>query len=389
MYARDLTPPDYSFFLFGPRGTGKSTWLKSTFPHALRVDLISPAESLRYGKDPALLKNQVLARDKEDWIVIDEVQKVPLLLDQVHDLMENHDYQKFILSGSSARKLRRGNANLLAGRAAQRRMFPFTTAEVDFEFHLDQCLTYGMLPLSFNATSDAQREDFLRSYLITYLNEEIKAEGLVRNYISFARFLEVAALAAGTAPNITGLSRDSGIGRDTVEGYFSIFVDTLIGDWLPAYQPRAKVKEVASPKFYWFDPGLLHVAAGGFDQPLPADWNGILLEHFIHSELSSYLHYSGTRGSLGYWGTPATEIDFVAWYGDRIVAIEVKSSKRFRKEHIKGLKTLQEEKPQTESYLVYRGDEILKVDSCTVLPYANFVSASITVRYCSKKIRRS
>ncbi len=167
--------------------------------------------------------------------------------------------------------------------------------------------------------------------MTTYLTEEIRAEGLVRDLGGFSRFLEVAALAAGQTTNVSSLARDAGVARQTLRGYFDVLVDTLIGDWLPAYRPRAKVKEIALPKFYWFDAGVLHAAAGGFDQPLPADWNGVLLEHLVFHEIRSYLHYNNVKGSLGYWRTPSgSEVDFVWWYGAKMAAIEVKSSRSFR-----------------------------------------------------------
>lgn len=375
MFSRTLDPPRGAFFLFGPRGTGKSTWIRSHFGDALLVNLLQPENAVRFERDPALLRAQVLARAKSDWVVVDEVQRAPRLLDEVHYLMEEKGYRRFALTGSSARKLRRGAANLLAGRAVLRTLFPLTAAELDFSVPTAQRLRYGSMPLSVVAEDDIGREDYLRAFVTTYLAEEIRAEGLVRNLGSFSRFLDVAALAAGQTTNVSALSRDAGVSRETARGYFEILTDTLIGDWLPAYRPRAKVKEVAQPKFYWFDSGVLHAAAGGFDQPLPADWDGVLLEHLILHELKAYMHYHSVKGSLGYWATPSGgEVDFVWWQGSLMAAIEVKSSRRFRREYRAGIRSLEAGfKGKLRSWIVYRGDEELEVDGTRVLPVKAFL----------------
>ncbi|HZW28988.1 MAG TPA: AAA family ATPase, partial [Trueperaceae bacterium] len=282
---RTLRPPDRAFFLFGPRGTGKSTWLREHFPAALHLNLLKPEEVVRFTRDPGLLRGLVTARPRSDWIVLNEVQRVPQLLDEVHFLMEEEGYRRFALTGSSARRLRRGGVNLLAGRAVVRRLFPLTAAELDFSVPVDDLMHYGGLPLSVLARSDEEREDFLSAYVTTYLAEEIRAEGLVRDLGSYSRFLKLAALAAGQRTNVSGMSRDAGVARETTRGYFEVLVDTLIGDWLPAFRPRAKVKEVALPKFYWFDSWVLNAAAGAFEQPMPADWDGVLLEHLVLNEM--------------------------------------------------------------------------------------------------------
>lgn len=374
MFTRTLRPPSGAFFLFGPRGTGKSTWVRDRFPRALIVNLLTQENTVRFEHEPGLLRALVTARAKNDWVVIDEVQRVPKLLDEVHYLMEEEGYKRFVLTGSSARKLRRGAANLLAGRAVLRNLYPLTTAEMANSVPLDQLLRYGSLPLSVTASADDAREDFLRAYATTYLAEEIKAEGLVRDLGSYSRFLEVAALAAGQRTNISGLARDASVSRETIRGYFDVLIDTLIADWLPAYRPRAKVKETVLPKLYWFDSGVLNAASRAFDQPLPADWDGILLEHLLLHEMRAYLHYSNVKGSLGYWATHGgTEVDFVWWHGAKMAAIEVKSSKRFRPEYTKGLRALSENVPVAAAYVVYRGEDELLVDGVRVLPVEAFL----------------
>jgi predicted AAA+ superfamily ATPase len=373
MFTRSLDPPRSSFFLLGPRGTGKSTWIRSRFDDALVVNLLPPENTVRYERDPAQFRAEVLARPRTGWIVVDEVQRVPKLLDEVRFLMEEKGYKKFVLTGSSARKLKRGSANLLAGRAILRKLSALTAAETDFSVPTAQLLRYGSMPLSVTAEDDQAREEFLRTYVTTYLAEEVRAEGLVRNLGGFSRFLEVAALAAARTTNVSALARDAGVSRETTRGYVEILVDTLLGDWLPAYRPRAKVKEVALPKFYWFDAGVLHAAAGGFDQPLPADWDGVLLEHVILHEIRSYMHYAGMKGSLGYWATPSgSEVDFVWWRGADMVAIEAKSGRRYRREFRAGINALLAG-ARARSYIVYRGDAELEVEGTRVLPLELFL----------------
>jgi predicted AAA+ superfamily ATPase len=375
MFPRSLEPPRSAFFLFGPRGTGKSTWIRSRLAGAHVFDLLTPDSTVRYEREPSLFRAEVLARPKTDWIVVDEVQRVPRLLDEVHHLMEEKGYRRFALTGSSARKLKRGGANLLAGRAVLRKLLPLTAAEMAFSVPVEQRLRHGSMPLSVTAADDAAREDYLRAYVTTYLAEEVRAEGLVRDLGGFSRFLDVAALAAGQTTNVAGLSRDAGVSRETARGYFEILVDTLIGDWLPAWRPRAKVKEVAQPKFYWFDPGVLHAVARGFDQPMPADWDGVLLEHLVLHELRAYMHYGAIRGSLGYWATPSGgEADFVWWYGKNLVAIEVKSSARYRREFRAGIRSLEGGfDGRVRSWIVYRGDKELEEDGTRVVPLERFL----------------
>lgn len=373
MYTRTLIAPASAFFLFGPRGTGKSTWIRNTLPGAWTVNLLGSDAMLAYERDPSRFRTEVLARPRNAWIVVDEVQRAPRLLDEVHLLMEEHGYRRFALTGSSARKLKRGAANLLAGRAVLRNLFPLTSAEMGQTVPVAQLLRYGAMPLSVTAASHDDREEFLRAYVTTYLAEEVRSEGLVRYLGPFSRFLAVASLAAGRRTNVSGIARDAGVARDTVRGYFEILVDTLLGRWLPAYRPRAKVKEIALPRFYWFDSGVLHAAAGGFDQPLPADWQGVLLEHLVFNEMQAYLHYAGIKGSLGYWATPSgSKVDFVWWHGSRVVAIEVKAARAYRREFRSGLAAFASS-VKARSYVVYDGDTELRDEGTHVLPVARFL----------------
>jgi len=373
MFTRSLGPPRSSFFLFGARGTGKSTWIRATLPDAFVVNLLAAEAMLSYEREPSLFRAEVLAQPRSRWIVLDEVQRAPRLLDEVHLLMEEKGYKKFALTGSSARKLKRGAANLLAGRAVVKHLFPLTSAEINFDVSMRQLLRFGSMPLSVNAPNEAAREEFLRAYVTTYLAEEIRAEALVRDLGSFSRFLEVAALAAGQKTNVSGIARDAGVSRETVRGYFDVLIDTLIGSWLPAYRPRAKIKEVGLPKFYWFDPGVLHAAAGGFDQPLPGDWDGVLLEHLVHHEIRSRIEYAAVKGSLAYWATPSgSEVDFVWWHGRDVVAIEVKNAREFRRGFGTGINSFREGKG-ARGYVVYRGNRELDLGGTRVLPLETFL----------------
>lgn len=372
-YKRGLAAPRQAFFLFGPRGTGKSTWVKQNLSPSLLIDLLSSATYLEHLKDPSLLKKEVLACSHDTWIIIDEIQKITPLLNEVQDLMENHGYKRFALTGSSARKLRRRGGNLLAGRAVLKQLFPLTFAELNFSISIEQSLNYGSLPASVNAVSNEERVDFLTSYVETYLREEIREEGLVRRLESFARFLDVASLAAAQVTNLQSLARDSGVGRNSVRSFFSILEDTLMGRWLPAYRPRAKVKEIAHPKFFWFDTGVLRAAAGGFRQPLPSDWQGRMLETWLFHELSAHIHYHSCGGELSYWRTPSgSEVDFIWQKGSAIVAIEAKAAKSYQSKFTTGIKALGENLKIKDRFIVYLGDKTLKDGNIHIIPAASF-----------------
>jgi predicted AAA+ superfamily ATPase len=294
MYARRLAAPSRSFFLFGPRATGKTTWLRATFPRARYVDLPRTDARFRYIRDPSLLRKEIEAAPSE-WVVIDEIQLVPPLLDEVQALMDTRR-AKFALSGSSARKLKGGGANLLGGRAMVRNMFPFTVAEIKSPKRVEDLFEVGTLPLV--VTSPEDREDLLASYALTYLNEEIKAEALARDLGAFTRFLECAALANGQVTNLSAISRDAGVQRSTVQGYLQILEDTLLGHWLPAYRPRARIKEVAHPKFYWFDAGVARAMARRIREPVERAERGPLLETFVFHELRAFAHDARLAGTL-------------------------------------------------------------------------------------------
>jgi predicted AAA+ superfamily ATPase len=288
---------------------------------------------------PESFRQQIEARPSSTWVVVDEVQRLPTLLNEIQALMAEHgEAYRFALSGSSARKLKRADANLLAGRAINRRFFPLTAAELNRDFDPDRILRFGLLPQI--QADQAFAIDFLDAYVENYIREEIQQEALVRNLDSFSCFLEIAALMNGQTVNIAGLARDAGVARPTAQGYFSTLVDTLIGFWLPAWRKRVKVKEVAASKFYLFDPGVARALAGRSREPLDGTERGFLLETRILHELRAAMSFQDTGGQLSYWRTPnGSEVDFIWSRGARAVGIEVKATAMWRGEHGAPLKT--------------------------------------------------
>ena len=332
VYPRELTLPSESFFLFGPRGTGKSTWLRQQLPGALWFDLLRLPLVLELTRLPGSFRTRVEALPKGSWVVVDEVQRMPALLDEVHALVAEHGKRyRFALSGSSARKLRRLDVNLLAGRAITRQFFPLTAAELGFDFVLDDLLTTGCLPMV--RTQPELGVDILDAYVGTYLREEIQQEALTKDVAAFARFLEVAALCNGQVVNVAGIARDAGVARPTVTRYFEVLVDTLIGSWLPAWRPRARIKEVQHPKFFLFDPGAARGLAGRLREPLESAERGPLLETLVLHELRAAVNCQNLGGTFSDWRTPSgPEVDFVWKRGRKRIGIEVKAAKAWRRE---------------------------------------------------------
>lgn len=373
-FKRKILPPTQSFFLFGPRATGKSTWLKASFPNMLHIDLLRNDTYFALSSAPAAFRERVLAYDPErSWIIVDEIQRLSSLLHDVHSLIESHGY-RFALSGSSARKLKRGQANLLAGRALVKHMYPLTFAEYGDAITLEDALYFGTLP--HIVTHPVTRTEQLEAYVGTYLREEIKEEALTRNVQAFSRFLEVAALMNGQVTNLSNIARDTGVPRQTVTTYFDILVDTLLGNWLPAWTPRAKVKEISHPKFYFFDCGVLRATQKLLRENASNEERGFLFETFIFNELNAYISYQNCGGELFYWRTPDDlEIDFIWKRGNTIVAIEIKSSSHWKDDFNNGFKSLLSSKIKPNAcYGVYCGQEKLKKEFGFVLPWQEFLA---------------
>ncbi|PIR22651.1 MAG: ATPase [Deltaproteobacteria bacterium CG11_big_fil_rev_8_21_14_0_20_45_16] len=374
MIVRSLRPPSKSFFLLGPRATGKSTWLRQKFESALFLNLLKSETYFLLLHSPEKLREIVGAEPKNRWIILDEIQRLPALTQEVHYLIES-ERRKFALSGSSARKLKRGQANLLAGRALMLSMFPMVYPEWHDHYSLDDALRFGSLPEII--VDPENRIATLEAYIGTYLREEVKEEALLRNLDSFSRFLKIASMANAQITNLSNLARDSGVSRSSITNYFQILEDTLIGFWLRAWTPKAKVKEVAHPKFYFFDTGVLRAIQGRLHDRPSADESGILLETYILHELRSVMAYQGIGGELSYWRTTSgTEIDFIWQRGRERVAIEVKSSKNWKSEFNKGFQSLHESKNLKASkyFGVYRGENRLKQSLAQILSVEDFLS---------------
>lgn len=337
-----------SFFLFGPRATGKTFLLRGQLhDHAIILDLLRSDLYLRLSRSPADLESIISASRPDSVVVIDEVQKVPQLLDEVHRLIESKGLT-FLLTGSSVRKLRRGQANLLAGRAWQAALFPLTWAELDaHNFDLDRYLRYGGLPTVYLSE---EPDEELHAYTKTYLYEEIQAEGLVRRLPQFARFLQVAAVSSGQMLNFAEIGSDAQVSPTTVREYYYLLEDTLLGFLLPPWTKSKKRKAIATAKFYLFDTGVTHTLAGTATLDRNSDLYGRSFEHWIAMELRAALSYQRRRQELTYWrSTHQQEVDFLI--GDEI-AIEVKASTRVHERDGKGLRALQEEGIVKRFYLV-------------------------------------
>ncbi len=375
MYTRLASLPERTFFLFGPRGTGKTTWLRQVLPKAHWVDLLAEREFVRLVREPSRFGDEVAALPAKSWVVVDEVQRLPALLDEVQRLIARHGARyRFALTGSSARRLRRGGANLLPGRAVNRRFFPLTASEIGSGFRLEHALRFGTLPAVWSARREADRIALLEAYAENYVAQEIRHEAVVKSLDAFTRFLDVAATVNAQVVNVAGVARDAAVARPTVQGYFEILVDTLIGSWLPAWRPRAKVKEVAHSKFYFFDPGVVRALTRHVHDPLADDERGRMLETYVLHELRAWIDRSGIGGELSYWRTPSgSEVDFVWTRGSKLVGIEVKAATKWRREDGAALTDLTESRSIKRAFGVYRGEQTLKLGDLLVLPVEKFL----------------
>jgi predicted AAA+ superfamily ATPase len=329
--------------------------------------LLRASEALRLGKDPAVLGQELAHVPTRSWVVVDEVQRVPALLDEVHRLIEERGL-RFVLSGSSARKLKREGANLLAGRARVERMFPLTSRELGDAFRLDRALEHGTLPLG--VTTDDPK-GFLFAYAETYLQEEIRAEALTRNIGGFARFLEIAARQNAQVTNVSNIARDAQVARQTVQGYFEILADTLVGYWLPAWKLKRATKQIAHPKFYFFDTGVVRALSGRVAYPLLPEERGAQLETLILGELRAYLAYERKGYPLYFWSShDGVEVDVILEDARGLLAFEIKAASRWGGRDHAGLGRLRRELGLSNRRLfgVFRGARRLTVDGIAILP---------------------
>lgn len=366
-----LPPPGAeTFFLWGPRQTGKTTLLRAAYPDAFWVDLLKADEFRRYVQNPERLREE-LATLSPRQVVIDEVQKVPALLDEVHWLHE-HRGLRFALCGSSARKVRRGGANLLGGRAVRYELFGLVASELGDAFDLDRLLDRGYLPRIYSA--DRPRR-LLESYVADYLKEEIAAEGLVRNLPVFSAFLDAAALSDTELVSFATIARDCGVSAPTIAGHFEILVDTLLGRWLPAYTKRPKRRVIAAPKFFFADVGVVnHLARRGAVERR-SELYGKAFESWVFHELCAHNAYRGALARFAYWRLAGgTEVDFIV--NDLEVAIEAKGTARVTADHLRGLRELARDHPRVGRRVVVCLEPRARrtEDGIDVLPAASFAA---------------
>ena len=371
IYPRLLSPPRGSFFLFGPRGAGKSTWLRGAFPQAHRVDLLDEALYQSYLVDAGAFAGELRTLAPGAVVVVDEVQRLPSLLNEVHRHIEEKKL-RFVLCGSSARKLKTAGTNLLAGRAVRRHLHPFVPEELGSDFDLERALRFGTLPVVWTASDPG---DALAAYAQLYLKEEIQAEALVRNLPGFARFLPVAALLHGQVINVAGIARDAGAARTTVADYLDILEDTLLAFRLPAFEAKLRVRERRHPKLYWADAGVPRAMKRQLGPPA-AEERGHLFEGWVAALLRAYRDYRTLFDDWGYWATgkgSSVEVDFVLRRGRGLVAIEVRAGQKVFEADLRGLRAVAELRPMRR-IVVYRGERRqATADGVEILPVTAFL----------------
>lgn len=358
-----------SAFLWGARQVGKTTWLQARYPDARIYDLLRPSEFARLLRHPELLSEELADFGENDTVIIDEIQKLPILLDEIHSLIQRKNI-RFILSGSSARKLRRLGTNLLGGRATREVMFPLVSAEIP-DFDLIRAVNNGMIPRHYMVQNPWER---LRGYIGVYLNEEIREEALTRNLKSFSHFLEIAAQCDGEMLVYKNIAQDCGIDYRTVKEYFAILEDTLVGYLIPGFTATPKRKAVAAPKFYLFDVGIANYLTKRRDIEPGSDSFGHAFEHFIIQEIIAYLGYHHSDEQLTYWRTASGyEVDAVI--GNGRIAIEIKSSEEIKSRHTKGLKAFSEDYPDARLITVSLDKYKRSMNGVEIFPANDFLKA--------------
>ena len=369
MYSRLLKRPleeNQCFFLFGARGVGKSYWISSNLKNALVLDLLESEVSFDLEANPQRLE-KLISEHHKGWVVIDEIQKVPALLDEVHRLIEKKRI-KFILTGSSARKLKRKGANLLAGRALTYKMYPLTVEELGKDFSLKKSLLYGHLPKIYDEPK-LNPEKYLKSYISTYLKEEVKQEGFSRNLGAFSRFLEAASFSQGSILNTSAVAREAGIKQKTVEGYFDLIEDMLLSYKIPVFTKRAKRRLVSHPKFYFFDVGIYQSLRPKGMLDRKEEIEGIALESLVLQELIALNEYYELDYQIYYWRTShGVEVDFILYGPKGLIAIEVKRGGKIHPSDLNGLKSFANDYPGATLMLFYSGNKEEFHEKIKVIP---------------------
>ncbi len=368
---RCFRAPQQSFLLLGPRGTGKSTWLHQHFPDALWIDLLEPELFQFYGAQPGRLRQVLLGHPEKKVVVIDEIQRLPQLLTLVHAIIEEKRGYQFILTGSSARKLKRQGVDLLAGRALLCHMHPFIAFELGELFHLDVALRQGLLPLVWDSPTPGA---VLNSYCALYLKEEVQAEGLVRDVGSFARFLEVISFSHGSLLNTSNIARECGISRTTIDSYLQILKDLLLGFTLPVFTRRAQRALSSHPKFYLFDAGVFYALRPKGPIDRGEEIAGASLEGLVAQHLRAWIDAQSDPYALSFWRTRSgQEVDFVVYGEQGFWAIEVKNSSTLSPKDTHGLQSFKEEYPEAKTLLLYRGRQKLVQKEVLCLPCEDFL----------------
>jgi predicted AAA+ superfamily ATPase len=361
--------PKYSFFLWGPRQTGKTTLLRSVYPNAYWIDLLDTDTLIRLTQRPARLREEADALARDRLIVIDEAQKIPALFDEIHWLIETRR-RLFVLCGSSARRVRRSHANLLGGRALRYELFGLVSGELGAEFDLVRMLNHGYLPRHYLEDAPAP---LLRAYVQDYLKEEVLAEGLSRSLPVFSNFLNAAALSDTGIISYATIARDCGVSAHTVRSYFEVLVDTLLGRELPAYVRRPKRRIIRAPRFFFSDLGVVNFLTRRGQIEPGSELFGKAFENWVHHELAAYAEYSGKAHELSYWRlTTGAEVDFII--DDMAYAVEAKASRAVTADHLRGLRELAREHGRIKKRFVVSLDPQPRVteDGIEVLPYAVF-----------------
>lgn len=373
LISRFLKAPNQSFFLLGPRGTGKSTWLKKQFPEALWIDLLEPDNQRYYGAKPERLRETLKASPSTKQIVIDEIQKIPELLSLIHAIIEEKQGYQFILTGSSARKLKREGVDLLAGRAFMLHMHPFIASELKEIFSLEKALSIGLLPLIWDSETPKL---VLKNYCGLYLKEEIQAEGLVRNIHNYARFLETISFSHGCVLNTSNIARECDVSRTTIDTYLQILIDMLLAYTLPVFLKRAKREVTKHPKFYLFDSGIYHAVRPKGPIDKPEEIAGCCLKGIVASHLRAWIDLQQEDYQLSFWRTRTQlEVDFIVYGPEEFCAIEVKHSESVSLRDLNGLLAFCDEYPEAKPVLLYRGSRRRVEKGVLILPCEEFLKS--------------
>jgi len=373
LIGRFFEPPKQSYFLFGPRGTGKSTFIRQRYGDSLYVDLLDPEALRLYSASPERLRELVLGAPGRSAVIIDEIQKVPSLLPLVHSLIEEKRGLTFVLTGSSSRKLKRTGADLLAGRALLCGLHPFMAAELGERFSLERALRDGLLPIVW-AAGDPRK--VLEAYVALYIKEEVQTEGIIRNIGTFSRFVEAMSFSHASVLNLSNVARECGVGRKTVEGYVGILEDLLLAYRVPVFSKRAGRAVAVHPKFYLFDAGVYRSirAAGPLDRS--EEMEGQALEGLVGQHLRAWIGYSKSKHELFFWRTRAgAAVDFVVYGPDVFCAIEVKNSAVLHPGDLRGLRSFKQDYPESRTLMLYRGKDRLLKGDILCMPCGDFLKS--------------